>query len=150
MRTAPSLRDSAACSSAGPPLLRAGLPRAPTCPARFSSGLGICRRDLSDSRTHWEPVIRRAPAAPGARECRKFPSLVRGPGAGQRASPAWSAQDPAGGRRAWAATGARLDGRAALAAASAIELGCSRCYWCFWIAWAAVQRLRTPKYTPLR
>lgn len=106
-------------------------PRAPTCPTRFSPGLGICRGDLSCSGKHRGPEVRRAPAGPGARERRKFPSRVRGRGAGQRASPACSARDPAGCLRAWAATGARSDGRAAPAAASAAELRCSRCYWCF-------------------
>lgn len=125
-------------------------PRAPTCPARFSPGLGICRGDLSCSGRHRETEVRRAPAGLGARERRKFPSRVRERGAGQRASPACSAPDPAGCRRAWAATGAHSDGQAALAAASAVELRCSCCYWCFWTAWAAVQRLKTPKYTPLR
>lgn len=125
-------------------------PRAPTCPARFSPGLGIGRGDLSSSGRHREPEVRRAPAGPGARERRKFPSRVRGRGAGQPASPACSAQDRADCLGAWAATGAHSDVQAALAAASAAELRCSRCYWCFWTVWAMVQRLKTPKCTPRR
>lgn len=87
-----------AAGPGGCPLPSGPAPCARTCPARFFSSVGICRRYLSGSGGDRDRDVCRAPAGRGARERRKFPSRVWAPDADEWASPACSARGRAGRR----------------------------------------------------